>query len=111
MEWILVNQKCEACNAKAPLATPEEIENLKPQIPDWDIVEVDGVKQLHRLFEFKNFKQALAFTNKVGALAEDEGHHPLIITEWGRVTVRWWSHIISGLHVNDFIVAAKTDTL
>jgi 4a-hydroxytetrahydrobiopterin dehydratase len=111
MEWILTEQKCEACNAKAPLATLEEIENLKPQIPDWNMVEVDGVKQLHRLFEFKNFKQALAFTNKVGALAEDEGHHPLIITEWGQVEVRWWSHIIGGLHVNDFIVAAKTDTL
>lgn len=111
MEWILTNQKCEACNAKAPRATAEDIQTLKPQIPDWHIVEVEGVQQLHRLFEFKNFKQALAFTNKVGELAETEGHHPLLVTEWGRVEVRWWSHIIGGLHVNDFIVAAKTDLL
>lgn len=111
MEWILTEQKCEACNAKAPLATPEEIKRLKSQVSDWHIVENDGVQQLHRVFEFKNFKQALAFTNRLGDLAEKEGHHPLIITEWGRVEVRWWSHIIGGLHVNDFIVAAKTDLL
>lgn len=111
MEWILTNQTCEACNAKAPLATQEEIETLKLQIPDWQIVEIDGVKQLKRVFLFKNFAQALAFTNQVGALAEQEGHHPLLITEWGRVEVYWWSHIIGGLHVNDFITAAKTDKL
>ncbi len=111
MEWILTNQKCEACNAKAPLATQEEIATLKLQIPEWNIVEIGGVKQLKRVFLFKNFAQALAFTNKVGELAEQEGHHPLIITEWGKVEVYWWSHIIGGLHVNDFITAAKTDAL
>ena len=109
MEWILTKQKCAACSANAPLATDTEIAELKPQIPDWDIVEVDGVQQLHREFSFKNFKQALAFTNRVGELAEQEGHHPLLVTEWGRVEVRWWSHSIGGLHVNDFITAAKTD--
>ena len=111
MEWILTKQKCEACNAKAPLATKEEIASLKPQIPEWDIVEIGGVQQLKRVFLFKNFRQALAFTNKVGELAEREGHHPLLITEWGKVEVCWWSHIIGGLHVNDFITAAKTDEL
>ncbi len=60
----------------------------------------------------KNFKQALQLTNQIGAIAEQEGHHPAILTEWGgRVTVSWWTHKIGGLHVNDFIMAAKTDEL
>jgi len=111
MEFILTNQKCEACNAKASLATEDQIVSLKLQIPEWDIVESDGVKQLRRSFTFKNFKHALAFTLKVGEMAEVEGHHPLLLTEWGRVEVLWWSHIIGGLHINDFIAAAKTDAL
>jgi 4a-hydroxytetrahydrobiopterin dehydratase len=65
--------------------------------------------QLERVYKFKNFKQAIAFTNKVGDMAEDEGHHPGLLTEWGKVTVTWWSHSIKGLHKNDFICAAKTD--
>lgn len=111
MEGILTHQKCEACNAKATLASNDQIVSLHAQIPEWDIVESDGVKQLKRSFSFKNFKQALAFTVKVGEMAESEGHHPLILTEWGKVDVFWWSHSIGGLHVNDFITAAKTDAL
>lgn len=111
MEFILSNQKCEACNAKAPLATEDQINSLQSHIPEWDIVVRDGVKQLKRSFSFRNFKQALAFTVKVGEMAEIEGHHPLLLTEWGKVDVLWWSHIIGGLHVNDFIAAAKTDAI
>jgi 4a-hydroxytetrahydrobiopterin dehydratase len=106
---ILTDQKCEACNAKAPLATEDQMVSLQLQIPEWDIVLCDGVKQLKRSFTFKNFRQALAFTVAVGEMAEAEGHHPQLITEWGKVDVLWWSHIIGGLHVNDFIAAAKTD--
>ncbi|MBI3740755.1 MAG: 4a-hydroxytetrahydrobiopterin dehydratase, partial [Chloroflexi bacterium] len=69
------------------------------------------IKRLERVFKFKNFADALAFTNKIGAMAEEEGHHPVIITDWGRVTVTWWTHKIKGLHQNDFIAAAKTDRL
>jgi 4a-hydroxytetrahydrobiopterin dehydratase len=111
VEFILTKQKCEACNAKAPLATEDQIASLRTQIPEWDILESEGVKQLKRTFTFKNFKQALAFTVKVGEMAEEEGHHPLLATEWGKVDVLWWSHSIGGLHVNDFISAAKTDEL
>ncbi|MEN8199807.1 MAG: 4a-hydroxytetrahydrobiopterin dehydratase [Thermodesulfobacteriota bacterium] len=111
MEFILSKQKCEACSAKAPLASAEQITSLHLQIPEWDIVEDDGVQKLRRGFSFKNFKQALAFTVRVGEMAEAEGHHPLCITEWGKVEVLWWSHIIGGLHVNDFVAAAKTDAL
>lgn len=107
----LTQMQCEACKVGAPQANPEEIAEYMPQIPQWKIIEVDGINRLQRLFEFSDFKQALAFTNKVGALAEQHDHHPEIVTEWGRVTVTWWSHKIKGLHVNDFVMAAKTDTL
>ena len=66
---------------------------------------------LTRQFKFKNFVQALAFANRVGDLAEQQDHHPAILVEWGRVTVSWWTHVIGGLHQNDFISAAKTDQL
>ena len=89
--------------------TPEEIAALHPQVAEWDLVEVDGVSRLRRDFEFPDFAAALAFTNLVGALAEAEGHHPALLTEWGRVTVSWWTHKIRGLHRNDFVMAAKTD--
>jgi 4a-hydroxytetrahydrobiopterin dehydratase len=105
----LTDLTCEACRADAPRLTEAEIRELKPQIPEWHIVEVEGVPRLERLFAFRNFAQALAFTNSVGALAEAEDHHPAILTEWGTVTVSWWTHKIGGLHRNDFIMAAKTD--
>jgi 4a-hydroxytetrahydrobiopterin dehydratase len=89
----------------------EEIAELKPQIPDWQIIERDGIRRLERVFRLKDFAQALEFTNKVGALAEAEGHHPAVLTQWGSVTVTWWTHKIRGLHRNDFIMAAKTDRL
>lgn len=101
--------KCVACRAGEPTVTDSEIAMLQPQIPEWQVKEVDGVKRLERVFKFKNFVQALEFTNKVGAIAEEENHHPLIITEWGRVTLAWWTHVIKGLHKNDFIMAAKSD--
>jgi 4a-hydroxytetrahydrobiopterin dehydratase len=107
----LKKRKCEACRAGAPKVTDEEIEKFKPAIPDWVIVEVDGMKRLLRGFKFHNFKEALDFTDKVGAIAEQEGHHPSIVTEWGKATVSWWTHAIKGLHINDFIMASKTDAL
>ena len=82
-----------------------------PKIPEWNLIEVDGIKRLTRTFRFNDFREALAFTNEVGAIAEEEGHHPALLTEWGSVTVTWWTHKIRGLHVNDFIMAAKTDAL
>ena len=81
------------------------------QLPAWSVDAGTGVDRLQRVFTFKNFADALAFTNRVGAVAEANDHHPLIITEWGRVTVQWWTHAIKGLHINDFILAAKTDEL
>jgi 4a-hydroxytetrahydrobiopterin dehydratase len=107
----LSQQKCVACRRDAPTVTDEEIAELWPQISDWELVEVDGIKRLTRGFRFDDFAQALAFTNRVGEIAEEEGHHPALLTEWGRTTVTWWTHKIKGLHRNDFIMAAKTSEL
>ena len=107
----LVQMKCVACRRDAPTVTSEEILEFRPQVPQWEIKERSGIKRLERAYEFKNFSDALSFTNKVGELAEEEGHHPALLTEWGRVAVEWWTHKIKGLHRNDFIMAAKTDQL
>ena len=105
----LAQMKCEACRKDSPRVTDEEIVEFQKQVPEWVIMERDGVKRLERVFKFKDFVDALAFTNRVGAIAEEEGHHPAILTEWGRVGVAWWTHKIGGLHRNDFVMAAKTD--
>ena len=107
----LAEMRCVACRSDAQRVTDAEIDQLRPQIPDWELIEVDAVKRLSRSFAFGDFAQALAFTVEVGRLAEEEGHHPALLTEWGRTTVTWWTHKIRGLHRNDFVMAAKTDAL
>ena len=108
---VLSNQKCVTCRGGEPTLTEAEIRELHPQVPEWTLETQNGIWRLQRVFKFKNFVEAMTFTNKVAALAEEQGHHPLIVTEWGRVTVQWWTHVIKGLHRNDFIMAAKTDEL
>lgn len=105
----LAQQSCEACKSDAPTLSDAEINELKPDVPEWEVKEIDGEKRLSRRFKFKNFAEALAFTQTVGDLAEDADHHPAILTEYGKVTVDWWTHKIGGLHKNDFVMAAKTD--
>jgi len=104
-------ERCVACRRDSPRVTEAEIAELKREVPDWRLLERDGIARLERVFHFPSFADALAFTNRVGGLAEAEGHHPALLTEWGRVTVTWWTHKIRGLHRNDFIMAAKTDAL
>jgi len=103
--------RCTACRGDEPKLTDAEIAELLPQVPEWQVVQREGIKRLERVFKFSNFAQALAFTDRVGEQAEEEGHHPALLTEWGRVKVTWWTHKIDGLHRNDFILAAKTDEL
>lgn len=107
----LTQLKCVPCRSGAPTLTEAEIAELHLQTPEWQVVERNGTLLLERIFEFNNFLEAVAFTNQVAVIAEEQGHHPLIVTEWGRVTVQWWTHIIKGLHKNDFVMAAKTDEL
>ncbi|HEY0792894.1 MAG TPA: 4a-hydroxytetrahydrobiopterin dehydratase [Chthoniobacterales bacterium] len=107
----LANETCTACRRDSPQVTEAELRELKPQIPEWMLVEREGIQRLERAFRFTNFAEALAFTNRVGAVAEKEGHHPALLTEWGKVTVTLWTHKIRGLHRNDFLMAAKLDSL
>jgi len=107
----LTKRTCIPSRQGDPVATEAELKEYMPQLPSWKIIEEGGIKQLERVYKFKDFNEALAFTNKVGELAEAEDHHPAIKTEWGRVTVTWWTHTIKGLHRNDFIMAAKSDVI
>ena len=107
----LYQEKCVACRRDSPSVSSAEIGELHPTVAEWELLEDAGIPKLDRVFRFGNFQQALDFTAAVGALAEDEGHHPKIVTEWGRVGVTWWTHKIRNLHRNDFIMAAKTDRL
>ncbi|MFW6322928.1 MAG: 4a-hydroxytetrahydrobiopterin dehydratase [Guyparkeria sp.] len=108
----LADNHCEACRADAPRLDHDQIVALQKELDDqWQVITRDGVRQLERVFRFPDFAEALRFTNAVGAIAEAEGHHPALLTEYGRVTVTWWSHKIRGLHRNDFIMAARTDKL
>ncbi len=105
----LSQQTCEACSIDAPRVTDDEMDEYRRDVPEWQIVERDGIMKLERTFTFKDFVQALDFTQRVGEIAEQADHHPAILTEYGKVTVTWWSHKIKGLHRNDFILAARTD--
>ena len=107
----LMNLKCVACRGGELPLTDSEVAQLHPQVPEWQVKEVDSVNRLERVFKLKNYAEALAFTNQIATIAEEEDHHPLIVLEWGRVTVQWWTHVVKGLHKNDFIMAAKTDEL
>lgn len=103
--------QCTACRGGEPTLTDAEIEVLSFHVIGWQVLEADGIKRIEKIFKFKNFVDAVEFMNKIAVIAQEQGHHPLIITEWGRVTVHWWTHKIKGLHRNDFIMAAKTDVL
>ena len=107
----LAGGKCIPCRKGDPALTDAEVNELLLQIPEWELIEGDGSKRLQRVFKLKNYVEAVAFTNKIAMIAEKEDHHPLIVLEWGRVTIQWWTHVVKGLHQNDFVMAAKTDEL
>ncbi len=107
----LVHLKCVPCHGGVPPLSPEETDALLPQVPGWQLSRQEGIPRLVRTIRVKGFTGALELANKIGALAEAEGHHPALLVEYGRVTISWWTHAIRGLHQNDFIMAAKTDAL
>jgi 4a-hydroxytetrahydrobiopterin dehydratase len=107
----LTSQKCVACRRDSPSVTSEEVSLLMPQIPEWSLVEEGQIPRLTRHYRVKNFQEALDLTTRIGALAEGEGHHPRLVTEFGSLVVTWWTHKIRNLHKNDFIMAAKTDVI
>jgi len=108
---MLDELRCEACTKESVALSSQEVQSMLLELDNWMMVEREGIPQLEKVYTFKNFKLAWAFSNHVAELAEQEFHHPSIVLEWGKVTVTWWSHSIKGLHKNDFICAAKCDQL
>jgi 4a-hydroxytetrahydrobiopterin dehydratase len=102
----LADKTCVPCRGGIPPLSAEEIWPLQAQVKDWTVV---NNHHLEREYTFPDFKTALAFTNKVGAIAEEQGHHPDIFVAWGKVRVTIWTHKIDGLTESDFILAAKID--
>ena len=105
----LAGKTCVPCRGGVPPLTKSEAEGYLREAPGWMLM--DDAKRIERKFTFKNFRDSLAFVNQVGALAEDEGHHPDITFGWGYATVSLYTHKIKGLHENDFIIAAKLDRI
>lgn len=104
----LAEKHCIPCKGGVPALQGEALETMKAQVPDWQVV--DG-HHLTRSFTFPDFKTALGFVNRVGAIAEEEGHHPDLLLTWGKVDIKIWTHKIDGLTESDFILAAKADQL
>ena len=106
----LTDKKCVACTIDAPLVNSVDYPELLKELEDWSIEE-ESINKLVKTFNFPNYADSVSFTNKVADLADSEDHHPKIILEWGSVKLEWWSHKIKGLHLNDFICAAKSDKI
>ena len=104
----LARKQCVPCRGGVPPLSGKELENLAKQVPHWKVINAHHIS---RAFMFPDFKQALAFVNKVGAIAEEQGHHPDILLSWGKAEVTTWTHKIDGLTESDFILAAKIDEL
>jgi 4a-hydroxytetrahydrobiopterin dehydratase len=104
----LADRTCEPCSGDVPALEGPELEELRRQVPDWDVVEGH---HLMRKFRFTSFREALDFVNRVGEIAEEQGHHPDVAFGWGYAEVTVFTHAIDGLTENDFILAAKVDRL
>ncbi len=105
----LTSQKCVPCEGGVKPLTPEGYAPHLAQVKGWTVLKD---KEIQKEYKFKNFKEALGFVNKVGAIAEAEGHHPdIFLHNWNTVQITLSTHSIGGLSLNDFIVAAKIDNL
>jgi 4a-hydroxytetrahydrobiopterin dehydratase len=102
----LASLKCVPCEGGVPPLKGKELHELRQQLPGWDVV---NEHHLHKAFTFPDFRQALDFVNRVGELAEEQGHHPDIYLTWGNVEITIWTHKIDGLTQSDFVMAAKID--
>jgi 4a-hydroxytetrahydrobiopterin dehydratase len=105
----LASKKCVPCSKASKGLTAAQVKALLPEVPDWSL----GKKRdrISRTFTFDEFAPAMAFVNKVAALAEEEGHHPDFHIHYNKVELVLWTHAIGGLHTNDFVMAARIDRL
>ena len=107
----LAQQHCSPVGANTPRLNDQDVSQLKAKLPGWQTYEKSSELRLEKVFKFEDFRKAVAFTNQIAQVANEEDHHPALLTEWGKVTVTWWTHKIKGLHQNDFIMAAKTEQI
>jgi 4a-hydroxytetrahydrobiopterin dehydratase len=105
------NKECESCRIDTQEITKEELAYMLPNRKHWILLEENGIKKIQRVYNFEDFGKAIKFTNKVSDLAEKHNHHPAIITEWGKVTITWWSHGIENLTIKDLDMAEGCDNL
>ena len=106
----LLEKKCTACELGAPIVPDEDQILLLKDLDGW-LIDKSNISKLIKTFQFSNYEQTLNFVNLIAELAESEDHHPKITFEWGSASIEWWSHKIEGLHMNDFICAAKSDEI
>ncbi len=104
----LSEKKCQPCRGGVPPLTAEEIEPLFEELVDWELKDDN---RLLKVYKFSDFKSALRLANKIGEIAEQEGHHPDLLVRWGELKIELWTHKINGLTESDFILAAKIDKL
>ena len=102
---------CVACHSNAPKSTKAEINEFLKNYVEWELLEDNQTPQLKRIYKFNDYLSAVDFTKKIANISEKENHHPSIMLEWDKVTVRWWTHKIKGLHENDLIMSAKTEEI
>jgi 4a-hydroxytetrahydrobiopterin dehydratase len=106
----LLKETCSACEIGAPLVSHDQQIELLKDLDGW-IIDSSDISKLIKEFKLNNYGQSIRFANLIADLAESQDHHPKIILEWGSVSLEWWSHKIKGLHMNDFICAAKSDLI
>ena len=107
----LVKRKCEPCRIGAPKLTSEQINEYIKIIPEWEVIQDEHINKLVRHFKTKDYHATIKFVNAIADIANSEDHHPILLVEFSSVTVWWWTHKIKGLHLNDFVMAAKTDEI
>jgi len=104
----LAEKTCVPCKGGIPPLKGAELQQFSHQLPNWKVVDEHHIT---RAFTFPDFQKALEFVNRVGAIAEEQGHHPDILLTWGKVEITIWTHKVQGLTESDFILAAKIDRL
>lgn len=111
VDMPISRERCRRCGFDEQPLDADQIAGLMPYVPGWEVVANDLGQRLTRSFPFEDWRTAMDFASRIGEQATFEDHHPILTITWGRVTVEWWTHVIGGLHRNDFIMACRTDHL